>query len=160
MQQSREARLQKRREHAGQDATVKQANSGNSVVTKDEQQNANEHNGRKKPERIINKSARKKQLQQRVQRMKTTRDDREFARPRNNSGTRSHSVVNISFPTSQWNRACRLQAQNVAKSRSDSNICITVTSDLSYLSKQTRKILCELYQLMKTQPLPKRNYIL
>ena len=49
MQQSHEARLQKRREHAGQDATVKQANSGKSVVRKDEQQNANEHNGRKNP---------------------------------------------------------------------------------------------------------------
>ena len=49
MQQSREARLPKRREHAGQDATVKQANSGKSIVSKDEQQNANEHNGRKKP---------------------------------------------------------------------------------------------------------------
>ena len=57
MQQSHEARLQKRREHAGLDATVKQANSGKSVVNKDEQQNANEHNGRKKRENHKQKRA-------------------------------------------------------------------------------------------------------
>ena len=43
MQQSNEARLQKRRRKQGQDESVKQRNSGKSVLNKDEQQIADEH---------------------------------------------------------------------------------------------------------------------